>query len=81
MSGGPRRPWGELRFVLTVLEARQGFRQKHLVIWPVYLFTYDFIHLFDRAQAGRVAAGGEGEADSMRSREPDSGLDPRTLGS
>ena len=38
-------------------------------------------YLFDRerAQAGR-AAEGEGEADFLLSREPNMGLDPRTLG-
>jgi len=34
----------------------------------------------ERAQAGG-AAEAEGEADSLQSREPDMGLDPRTLGS
>jgi len=28
-----------------------------------------------------VGGGEEGEADSLQSREPDAGLDPRTLGS
>ena len=33
-------------------------------------------YLFERAQAGEE---GEGEADSLLSREPDMGLNPRTL--
>ena len=51
-------------------------------IW--FLFLKDFIYLFDReserAQAGREAVG-EGEAGPPLSREPDAGLNPRTLGS
>ena len=45
-------------------------------------FFNDFIYLFDRqrSQVGREA-GREEEAGSPRSREPDMGLDPRTLGS
>jgi len=36
----------------------------------------------DTAREGTQAGGeGEGEAGSLRSREPDVGLDPRTLGS
>ena len=43
------------------------------------LFGNLFIYLFDRnkAQTGVV---GEGEASTLLSREPDAGLDPRTLG-
>ena len=33
----------------------------------------------ERAQAGKQQAEAEGEADSPLSREPDVGLDPRTL--
>ena len=49
-----------------------------------FFFLRFFIYLLDRdtarvgTQAGRV---GEGEADSLPSREPDVGLSPRTLGS
>ena len=46
-------------------------------------FEKDFIYLFDRkiARAGTQAGGvGEGEAGFPLSREPDAGLDPRTLG-
>ena len=46
-------------------------------------FKKDFIYLFDRQklQVGRVQAEREEEAGSLLSREPDAGLDPRTLGS
>ena len=50
------------------------------------LFTLNFlkIYLFDRererTQAGGVAEG-EGEAGSPMSRDPNSGFQPRTLGS
>ena len=47
-------------------------------------FFKDFIYLSererDRAQAGGEAEA-EGEAGSPLSKEPDAGLDPRTLGS
>jgi len=55
--------------------------------WFSFLFSFkDFIHLrererahtSERAQAGG-AAEGEGETDSALSREPDVGLDLRTL--
>ena len=42
----------------------------------------DFIYLFDkrdRSQVGREAGRERGEAGSLPSREPDAGLDPRTL--
>jgi len=38
------------------------------------------LQIIERAQAGG-AAEGEGEADSLLSKEPDTGLNPRTLGS
>ena len=43
----------------------------------------DFIYLFDRqrSQVGREAGREEEEAGSPLSREPDAGLDPKTLGS
>ena len=50
-------------------------------------FYKDFIHLFKREHKQRGVAEGEGEADSLLSREPDMGLDlglnphPGTLGS
>ena len=46
-------------------------------------FFKDFIHLFDteRSQVGREAGREVGEADTLLSREPDAGLDLRTLGS
>jgi len=47
----------------------------------VYLLIFkDFIYLFERerAQAGRGIAG-EGEAGFLLSKEPNAGLDPRTL--
>ena len=48
----------------------------------VTLFLKDFIYLFDRqrSQVGREAEREE-EAGSPLSREPNAGLDPRTLGS
>ena len=54
----------------------------------IFFFFKDFIYLFDRErererahkQAERQAKG-EGEEGSPLSREPDVGLDPRTLGS
>ena len=58
----------------------------------VYSFIHSFIHLFifkilfiylterDHKQAERQAEREE-EAGSLLSREPDAGLDPRTLGS
>ena len=52
-------------------------------MWLI-LFFKDFIYLFDRqrSQVGREASRERGEeADSLQSREPDEGLDPRTLGS
>ena len=51
-----------------------------------FFFPKDFIYLFDterereRSQAGREAGRErDREADSLLSREPDVGLDPRTL--
>jgi len=47
------------------------------------LFFNIFIYLFDREIEHKWAerqAEGEGEAGSPLSREPDAGLDPRTLG-
>ena len=50
-------------------------------------FFLRFYYLFEREKAresmgrgGQGWAEGEGEAESLLSREPDSGLDPRTLG-
>ena len=42
-----------------------------------------FIYLTERerSQVGREAGRERGEAGSLLSREPDAGLDPRTLGS
>ena len=47
-----------------------------------YLMIYLFIYLFESESANAKAGGGaegEGEADSLLSREPNEGLDPRTL--
>ena len=57
-----------------------------VLISSFFFFFKEFIYLFDReretvrerTQAGGV---GEGEAGFPLSREPDAGLDPRTLGS
>ena len=45
----------------------------------IYLFMRDTHRERGQAQAGGMAEGGE--ADSPLSREPNTGLDPRTLGS
>ena len=49
---------------------------------PIYninnFIRFLFVRERERAQADRVA---EGEAGSLRSKEPDVGLNPRTLGS
>ena len=45
-----------------------------------FLFLKDFIYLFD-IENERAQAGGEGKAGSLLGREPDVGLDPRTVGS
>ena len=37
--------------------------------------------MYEQQEAGAERGQGEGEADSLLSREPDMGLDPRTLGS
>jgi len=61
-----------------------------ICIWKVscliYLFYFyffkDFIYSFDReGTQARGVGEGEGEAGFPQSREPDAGLDPRTLGS
>ena len=47
-----------------------------------FFFFKDFIYLFDRERGEHkqgAGAKGEGEARSPLSREPDMGLDPRTL--
>ena len=51
-----------------------------LTLGIVLLLFKDFIYFFDRqrSQVGREA-GREEEAGSPQSREPDVGLDPRTL--
>ena len=40
-----------------------------------------FIYLFEREHKWGAGTEGEGEADSLLSREPDAGLDPGTPGS
>jgi len=50
---------------------------KSIIIFLKILFVY---LNREQAQAGRVQAEGEGEAGSPPSKEPDAGLDPRTLG-
>ena len=53
------------------------------VLCSFKFFKKDFIYVYDRERAltSRGLAEGEGEAGSPLSREPDVGLDPRTLGS
>ena len=46
-------------------------------IFILFYFLKDFLYLRERAGKGRGVEG-EGEADSLLSREPDAGLDPRT---
>ena len=41
----------------------------------------DFIYFFERESTSREGAAGEGEADSLLSMEPDTGLDLGTRGS
>ena len=55
--------------VLTLLFFLKGF---------IYLFERKCVRERDPKQGERAE---EGEADSLLSREPDVGLDPRTLGS
>ena len=61
---------------------RTGRRDYFLFVCLKILFIYLFIYLFDRqrSQVGREAEREE-EAGSPQSREPNGGLDPRTLGS
>ena len=52
----------------------------------MFVISHFFKILFIERESGRETkqgggGGGEGEADSPRSREPNIGLDPRTLGS
>ena len=51
-----------------------------LKIYTRYFFK-DFVYLFEKERENEQGGGteGEGEADSSLSREPDTGLDPRTL--
>ena len=49
-----------------------------MIFFNLYFFFKDFIYLTEREN---VKAGGGAEADSPLSREPDVGLDLRTLGS
>ena len=53
------------------------------VPWPGASHTFfKRFYLFEREKEREISEGeGEGEADSSLSREPDAGLDPRTLGS
>ena len=58
----------------------------YMVKFGVFKFFFkDFTYLFDRgrekAQAGGVAGQGKGRSRLFASKEPDAGLDPRTLGS
>jgi len=46
----------------------------------VFFLFKDFIYLTERGEP-RAGGGAEGEADSLLSWEPDTGLDPRTQGS
>ena len=56
----------------------------NLKLFP-FLFLKDFIYLFETRQESEHEQGGgakgerEGEADSPLSRDPDLGLNPRTL--
>ena len=52
------------------------------MLFYFYFFKIVFIYLTESARGGTQAGEmGEGEAVSQQSREPDAGLDPRTLGS
>jgi len=52
----------------------------YLVVSCFFFFLKDFIHLFESESFGGGRTEGEGEADFLLSREPNAGLDPRTLG-
>ena len=54
---------------------------KILDLCPLFIFFKDFIYLSDREHKQEQQAEGEEEAGSPLSREPDVGIDPRTLGS
>ena len=53
-------------------------------IFFIFIFLKDFIYLIERGRKHEFRWGGaerEEEADFTLSRDPDAGLDPRTLGS
>ena len=52
-----------------------GRHLKNNTYLSLLLFFKDFIYLFERVRAGEIT---EREADSLLSKEPDAGLDPRT---
>ena len=59
-----------------------GTLKRNKKIFKKILFIFfegENMHKREQEQWG--GAGGEGETDSLLSTEPDSGLDPRTLGS
>ena len=47
----------------------------------MFLFERERVWESAWAYVGGVGVGGDGEADSLLSRDPNAGLDPRTLGS
>ena len=52
-------------------------------MWILSFFKKDFIYLREREREHKQEGGrdGEGEAESLLNRNPDMGLNPRTLGS
>ena len=67
---------------------KTGFNfEMRIICDPINHFDHyfkDFIHLTEQESEGAQAGGaaeGEGEAGSSLSREPNVGLNPRTLGS
>ena len=50
-------------------------------IYFFYVYIFFYLTETNTARKGTQAGGGEGEAGSPLSREPDARLDPRTLGS
>lgn len=47
----------------------------------IFRFFFKILFIYLRDSVSKRAGEGEGEADSPLSREPDMGLNPRTLGS
>ena len=73
---------------LTTLRSRPELRSRvglsHAGAKKIHIFKFlfkDFIYLFERGSRTGKGVEGQGKADSLLSRAPDMGFDPRTLGS